>query len=175
MYLIVDHFLIWWLHIGRYKWSRFRRGLCETRYRDQVLPVVNSLDDIQAYLAQVTWATDGPLHLFDSISYPQTVWAKKKDDCDGFAILAAALLQQWEKNSNPVLITAMLRPIRSSHTVCVFNAPNNMLWFFDNGLLRQENLQTYNEIVAQIEGKARLICWDVVEPSTLQTMEFHRV
>jgi hypothetical protein len=175
LYSIVDRFLIWWLHTGRYKWSRFRRGLCEAKHRDQILPTAHSLDDIQAYLAQVTWAMDGPLHLFDSISYPQTVWAKKRDDCDGFAILAAALLQRWEGSSNPVLITAMLRPMRNSHTVCVFNAPNNMLGFFDNSLLRQGNFQTYDEIVVEIKGKARLVCWDVVEPSTLQTMEFHRV
>ncbi len=61
---------------------------------------------------------DGPLHLFDCINYPQVTWTKKKDDCDGFAILAAELLHRW--NLNPVLVTTMVRPVRASYTVCVF-------------------------------------------------------
>jgi hypothetical protein len=137
------------------------------------LPKVNSLADVEACLAQMTWTMDGPLHLFDSISYPQTAWAKKKDDCDGYAILAAALLQQWQPNSSPVLLTAMLRPVRKSHTVCPFRAPGGVLWFFDNHLLRKGDFQTYAEIAAQVKGKARLVCWDVVDAGRLQTIEFH--
>ncbi len=118
---------------------------------------------------------DGPLHLYDSISYPQTVWSKKKDGCDGFAILAATLPQRWQPSSSPVLLTAMLRPIRRSHTVCAFYAPGRVLWFFDNYLPRQEDFGTYAEIVTEVKGKAGLVCWDVVEPKTLQTIEFRRV
>ena len=172
--MIIDRFFIWWLKKGRYRWSRLRRKLCETRYRNQSLPTVNSLKDIEGCLAKVTWTMDGPLHLFDSISYPQTVWSKKKDDCDGFAVLAATLLQRWQPSSGPVLLTAILRPIRSSHTVCCFNAPDGVLWFFDNSSLRQGDFQTYAEIAAQMKGEARLVCWDVVAPHTLQTIEFHR-
>jgi len=152
-----------------------RRKLCEAKYRNQSCPTANSLKDIEASLALVTWTMDGPLHLFDSISYPQTVWSKKKDDCDGFAILAATLLQGWQPSSNPVLLTAMLRPVRSSHTVCGFNAPGGVLWFFDNSLLRQGDFRTYADIVTEIKGRARLVCWDVVDPKTLQTIEFHIV
>ena len=172
---IIDCFLIYWLQKGRYRWSQLRRRLCEAKYRNQSLPTANSLKDIETLLAQVTWAMDGPLHLFDSISYPQTVWSKKKDDCDGFAILAAALLQQWQPSSSPVLLTAMVRPMRSSHTVCGFYASGGVLWFFDNSSLRQGDFRTYAEIVMEIKGKARLVCWDVVNPSTLQTIEFHKV
>jgi hypothetical protein len=171
---LVDYFLIWWLQKVRYRWSRLRRKLCEAKYLSQVLPVADSLDDIEAYLKQVTWTMDGPLHLFDAISYPQTVWAKKKDDCDGFAILAAALLQQWEPGSKPVLLTAMLRPMRRSHTVCAFSVPGAGLWFFDNYLLRRGHYQTYAEIAAEVRGNAKLVCWDVVDPDTLQALEFHR-
>ena len=152
-----------------------RRKLCESRYRNQSLPVVSSLKDIEDCLAQVTWTADGPLHLFDSISYPQTVWSRKKDDCDGFAVLAAALLRQWQPGARPVLLTAMLRPMRSSHTVCGFYTPDNVLWFFDNNSLRQGDFQTYAGIIKEIRGKARLICWDVVDPDTLQIIEFHRM
>lgn len=151
-----------------------RRKLGERKYRNQSLPEVNSLKDIEAFLAQITWTMDGPLHLFDSISYPQTVWSKKKDDCDGFAILAAALLEQWQSSSSPVLLTAMLRPIRRSHTICAFYASGGVLWFFDNNLLRQGDFGTYAEIVMEVKGEARLVCWDVVEPETLQVVEFHR-
>ncbi len=151
-----------------------RRKLCESKYRNQSLPAANSLKDIEVYLAQVTWTMDGPLHLFDSISYPQTVWSRKKDDCDGFAILAATLLERWQPSSSPVLLTAMLRPIRRSHTICAFHAPGGVLWFFDNKILRQGGFGTYAEIVTEVKGEARLVCWDVVEPKTLQTIEFHR-
>lgn len=171
---ITDSFLTWWLRRGRYKWSRLRRKLCEAKYRDKSLPAAGSLEDIEAWLSQVTWSMDGPLHLFDSISYPQTVWAKKKDDCDGFAILAATLLQRWQPGCRPVLITAMLRPMSRSHTVCGFHAPGGALWFFDNYLLRKRNFHTYAAIVIEVKRKNKLICWDVVEPSTLQTIEFHR-
>jgi hypothetical protein len=169
----VDRFLSWWLRKTRYRWSHLRRKWCESKYLRQSLPVVNSLADIEACLAQVTWTMDGPFHLFDAISYPQTVWAKKKDDCDGFAILAAALLKQWEPNSKPVLITAMLRPMRRSHTVCGFNVPGAGLWFFDNATLHRGLFGDYAAIVAEFKGEAKLVCWDMVDPDTLQTIEFH--
>ncbi|MFC1995172.1 hypothetical protein ACFLVK_02050 [Chloroflexota bacterium] len=172
--MIVDHFLVWWLRSGRYSWSRLRRRLFEQRYLKVALPGVNTLDEIQGYLTQVTWTMDGPLHLFDSISYPQTVWARKKDDCDGFAILAATLLQQCEPDYRPVLLTAMVRPVSNSHTVCAFSVTSGELWFFDNASVRQTHFQTYDEIVAEIKGNYRLVCWDTVDPNTLQTIEFRK-
>ena len=137
------------------------------------MPAADSLEQIEALLKQVTWTMDGPLHLFDAVSYPQTVWAKKRDDCDGFAVLAAALLRQWQPESGPVLITAMLRPVRKSHTVCAFNVPGAGLWFFDNHTLRRGHYRTYADVAAEVQAKARMVCWDVVDPDTLQTLEFH--
>jgi len=169
----MDSFLIWWLRSGRYIWSRLRRQLFERRYPATALPAVNSLEEIEACLKQVTWTMDGPLHLFDCISYPQTVWAKKKDDCDGFAILAAELLSSWSPETNPVLITAIVRPVQSSHTVCAFRY-NDSLLYFDNSELRQGNFQGYRDVVAQFtKGTQGLVCWDVVKPDTLKTLEFH--
>jgi len=169
----MDRFLIFWLRQGRYRWSRWRRKRFEAKYLKQALPAADSLEQIEALLKQVTWTMDGPLYLFDAISYPQTVWAKRKDDCDGFAVLAAALLQQWQPESRPVLLTAMLRPVRKSHTVCAFDVPGAGLWFFDNYTLRRGHYRTYADIAVAVQGKARLVCWDVVEPDTLQTLEFH--
>ena len=173
---IIDCFLVWWLHSGRYGWSKLRRRLFEHRYLKVALPTVNSIEEIQACLKQVTWTMDGPLHLFDCVSYPNVTWAKKKDDCDGFASLAAELLNRWNPNCHPVLVTAMVRPVRHSHTVCVFTSRQGNLCFFDNKSLRCENCQTYGEVVTRIsEHTDRLVCWDVRNPATLELVEFHKV
>ena len=174
MQSIVDRFLVWWLRTGRYRWSWLRRRLFERRYLSIALPTAGSLEEIEACLRQVTWTMDGPLHLFDCISYPQVTWAKKKDDCDGFASLAAELLHRWNPNCNPVLVTAMLHPVQASHTVCAFVAPQGSLCFFDNYSLRCENCQTYGEVVTKISQHAqRLVCWDVRNATTLEMIEFH--
>lgn len=134
---------------------------------------MNSLEEIKACLKQITWSGDGLLHLYDSISYPQTVWAKKRDDCDGFAVLAAELLQRWTAAADPVLVTAIVRPTQSSHTVCAFRDGQG-LSFFDNDELRREGFQEYGDVVARFTRSAKsLICWDVVKPDTLETLEFH--
>lgn len=173
---IIDRFLIWWLRTGRYKWSRIRRRLCEHRYLDTPLPAVTSLEDIEACLTQVKWTMDGPLHLFDSISYPQVTWAKKKDDCDGFASLAAALLKQLNPSYRPVLVTIMVRPIRDSHTICAFTSPQSGICLFDNDSLRLANCENYAEVIDIISKHAkRLVCWDVRNPATLDMIEFHQI
>ena len=176
MQSLIDSFLVWWLRSGRYKWSRLHRRLFERRYLNTVLPTVNSLKEVESSLKQITWTMDGPLHLFDCISYPQATWAKKKDDCDGFSSLAAELLNQWNPNCNPVLVTAMVRPIRYSHTVCVFSSPQENLCFFDNSSLRCEECHTYSEVVTRIsEHTDRLVCWDVRNHATLELIEFYRI
>jgi hypothetical protein len=132
------------------------------------------LEDIETCLKQIAWSGDGLLHLYDSISYPQTVWTKKKDDCDGFAILAAELLQRWIPDAAPVLVTAIVRPIKSSHTVCALRHGEGLL-FFDNDDLRRGDFQEYGDVVARFTQNAKsLVCWDVVKPDTLETLEFHR-
>ena len=172
---MINLFLKWWLHSGRYTWSRLGRWLCERKYLGTTLPIANSLEQIADYLGQVTWAMDGPLHLYDSISYPETVWSKKKDDCDGFAILAANLLLRLQSTTNPVLITAILRPVKSSHTVCGFSNADGTLSFFDNNSLRKGDFKEYADIVALVKGNAKLVCWDVRNPVTFEIVEFHNV
>lgn len=169
----VEVFLVRWLRDLRYPWSRQRRRLFEGRYLNTELPKVSSLEDIKACLKQITWTGDGLFHLYDSISYPQTVWAKKQDDCDGFAILAAELLKRWNPATSPVLVTVIVRPAQSSHTVCVFKE-GQRLSFFDNDELRKGDFREYGDVVAWLTRHAKsLICWDVVKPETLETLEFH--
>jgi hypothetical protein len=67
----------------------------------------------------------------------------------------------------------MLRPMQKSHTVCAFSVPGVGLWFFDNYFLRRGHYQTYAEIVQQVRGEHRLVCWDVAEPDSLRVREFH--
>ena len=172
--LLVKVFLVWWLRGPRYRWSRLRRRLFERRYLKAELPVAASLDEIENLLKDITWTGDGLLHLYDSISYPQTVWAKKKDDCDGFAILASELLRRWDPGADPVLVTAIVRPTQSSHTVCAFKHGDGLA-FFDNDYLCRGDFQEYGDVVAEFTRAAKaLICWDVVKPDTLEVLEFHR-
>ncbi|MHB8104557.1 MAG: hypothetical protein ACYDG5_03345 [Dehalococcoidales bacterium] len=169
-----DRFLIWWLHGPRYGWSKFRRWLFERGFLKTPLPSVNSLNDIQARLREVTWKQDSLPELFDSISYPQRVWKRKKDDCDGFAVLAAALLNDWDPQTKPVLVTAGFIPIANSHTVCVFKLGGG-LKYFSNASLNPKIFQKYEEIVTDFTPPNKLICWDVVEPNTLKQLEFHKI
>ena len=171
---VIDFFLRWWLFSGRYLWSRLRRRLFEKRYLGTALPAVNSLEEIADRLERITWTMDSPLHLYDAISYPETVWSKKKDDCDGFAVLAAKLLQKLQPDAKPVLITAILSPVRNSHTVCGFSNADRTLGFFDNSSLRRGDFKKYADIVAKIKGDARLVCWDVRNPVTFEIVEFHK-
>jgi hypothetical protein len=164
-----------WLKRLRYPWSRLRQRLCEGRYLKTELPEAKSLQQIRTHLRKVTWTADGFFHLWDALSYPETVWAKKKDDCDGFAVLAAELLERLHPSLNPVLVTAAVRPLKRSHTVCAFKDGQKFA-FFDNARLRKGDYQSYADIVTKFtsERSAKLLCWDVVKPKSYEMLEFHR-
>lgn len=172
---VLDWFLVWWLRSGRYGWSKLRRKVFERRYLSTTLPTTSSLEEIETCLKDVRWTMDGPLHLFDCISYPQTTWATKMDDCDGFSVLAAELLNRWSPNSNPVLVTALVRPVKKSHTVCAFKSSQGTLCYFDNDKLRRGNLEGYENIIEKIGKDQQLVCWDVRNPFTFELLEFHRL
>ena len=170
-----DRFFIWWLHGPRYGWSKLRRRLFEGGFLAIPLPSVSSLEDIQACLQEVMWKQDSLPQLFDCVSYPQRVWAKKADDCDGFAILAAALLNRWDPATAPVMVTALVAPMKNSHSVCVFKQGEN-LRYSSNKELNPRTFQSYRDIVADFTRPPnRLVCWDVVRPDTLEQVEFHIV
>jgi len=171
---VLDWFLVWWLRSGRYGWSKLRRKVFERRYLSTTLPTTSSPEEIETCLKDVRWTMDGPLHLFDCISYPQTTWAKKKDDCDGFSVLAAELLNRWNPNCNPVLVTALVRPVRYSHTVCAFTSPQGPLCYFDNDNLHYGNYKKHEDIVKTlIKEHQKLVCWDARNPFTFDMVEFN--
>ena len=173
---IQDKFFIWWLHGPRYGWSKLRRRLFESSYLAKPLPGVHSLADVLACLQKVAWKKDWMPQLFDCVSYPHRVWDKKTDDCDGFAILAAELLKQWEPATAPVMVTAMVAPMKNCHSVCVFKQGGDLRYFSNNKELNPGRFQDYSEIVADFTRPPnRLICWDVVKPDTLEQLEFHIV
>jgi hypothetical protein len=175
MSFIIDPLLRLWLRSCRSRWSHIYRRLFERKYLKTDLPVVSSLADIEVCMKHIKWTGDGPLHLYDCISYAQTTWAKKEDDCDGFASLVAELLDRWHPECGSVLLTVGVRPVKDSHTVCVFTSEQGDLCFFDNAWRRCEGYRMYSEIVAKISQGKRLVCWDVKDPSTLQTLEFHTI
>jgi len=171
---MIDFFLRCWLGTLRYRWSRLYRRLFENRYRKSTLPPVMSLEDIRAILDQVRWVPDSLLQLYDAVSYPAATWARKRDDCDGFASLAAALLLSWRPESSPVLLTVVMRPVKDSHTVCIFRDDHGWLRVYDNNTLRGEVYRSYSEVAGTIlRENHRLVCWDVADPLTLKTLEFH--
>ncbi len=173
--MIVESLLRFWLHSGRYRWSRVYRRLFEGRYLKYPLPAASSLMDIKSTLDQIQWTPDSVLRLFDCVSYPEATWVRKKDDCDGFSSLAAALIQTWKPECNPVLLTVIVMPVKNSHTVCVFTDDQDKLRFFDNNTLRSESYSNYGEIAAAIKTENnKLVCWDIVNPFGLKTIEFHR-
>jgi len=140
------------------------------------LPDVSALSEIQDCLLQITWKKDSFWHLYDSISYPQTVWERKKDDCDGFAVLAAALLHIWDPATQPVLLTVITRPIRYSHTVCVFKTPDNSLRYFDNARLVIEDYHNCEQIARRISlPPKRMVCWDVRQWEDFSLIGFYPV
>ena len=172
---IQDMFFRCWLRGPRYGWSKFRRCLFERGFLKNPLPPVKTLADVQARLREVTWKQDGFAELFDCVSYPQRVWSKKKDDCDGYAVLAAALLNQWDKKTNPVIVTAMVSSIYHCHSVCVFSEGAKYR-YFSNSDLSPKTFNSYEEIVNDFRNKQyKLVCWDVVDPDTLKHREFHVV
>ena len=132
------------------------------------------MEEIGACLKQVTWTPDGLLHLFDCISYPQVTWHKKEDDCDGFSVLAAELLNRWNADSKPVLVTALMRPVKKSHTVCAFTSPEGALCYFDNRTLHRGELDGFADIIEKIRKDWQLVCWDVRNPFTFEMLEFQK-
>lgn len=164
-----------WIRRLRYPWSRLRRAMFERGYLDEPLPEVDSVESIGAALRQVTWTADGPLHLYDAISYPQTTWRKKHDDCDGFATLAAALLRELNADTDPVLLTTVVLPLKKAHTVCAFRDESGTLRIFDNARLRPQSFDSYVEVARVVAQRGEsAVCWDVVDPESLRVLEFHR-
>jgi hypothetical protein len=135
---LVDCFVAFGLKNLRYPWSRLRQRLFEGRYLKTELPSVHSLKEVQDCLKKITWTQDGFFHLYDALSYPQTVWAKKKDDCDGFAVPCChtctmdssndgtdvhEIAARNGKESNTIA-SPTIKPARRSHFILVTILPS---------------------------------------------------
>jgi hypothetical protein len=85
------------------------------------------------------------------------------------------LLQKWNPDTNPVLLTAIIRPVQQSHAVRVFRLPGEKLRVFDNASLHDEEYEAYPVVMSRIsENKGRMVCWDVRDPQTFNMIEFHK-
>ena len=165
-----------WRRRLRYPWSKLYRAVFERGYRAAPLPPAATVDEVRAALEAVTWSPDGPRHLFDAISSPGAVWARRRDDCDGFAILAATLLARMDPQSAPLLVSTVVLPVSESHTVCAFSdGAGDGYRVFDNARLRDERFATLDDIAAYVAKRGRVpVCWDVVRPADLGTIEFKK-
>ena len=165
-----------WLRYLRYPWSKVYRVLFERAFRGAPLPPATSVEEVRAALAAVTWSPDGPRHLYDAISHPGAVWARRRDDCDGFAILAATLLARIDPRFAPLLVSAVVLPISESHTVCAFrDGAGEGYRVFDNARLREERYASLEEVAELLAGRGKVrLYWDVVRPADLRTLAFQR-
>ncbi|MDI6806223.1 MAG: hypothetical protein QMD14_00195 [Candidatus Aenigmarchaeota archaeon] len=161
-----------WLKHLRYPVSRLYRKIFEGKYLNTKLPDVHDLNELKRVLGEVTCT----LELLDRISYPEAVWAKKRDDCDGFAILCADRLYTLDGVEDIKLVTAITKPVKNSHTVCTFfDLHLEKYRYFDNAYLVERGFESREDIVDDMISKRRshVLCWDVVEPQTLKQIEYH--
>jgi len=165
-----------WLRWLRYPWSRLRRRVLERRWANAPLPPAASIDEVAAMLGQIEWVADGPLHLFDSISRPAATWSRRRDDCDGFAALAAALIEGVNPLTRPLLVTVATWPLAQSHTVCAFRDLDDDSWrTFDNAQLLDERFASVDDVARRIARRGEgVLCWDVVEPRGLRPLRYSR-
>ncbi len=140
-----------WLCGPRYYWSKFVRVCFESKYKKNViLPKVNTLFDIQQELTKISWTQDNIWKLFDVISYPETVYATKHDDCDGFATLVIHLLKQL--NIKGYYYTYIPRNWKQAHTICVFRY-KSFIYAFDNSYLTPSKITDWNQYKSTVIPK----------------------
>jgi len=132
-----------WLSGPRYWWSKFKRFFFERKYKSSVtLPKIASLGAIRKELAKITWTQDNVWNLFDCVSYPETTYATKKDDCDGFATLAIHLLKQL--GIRGYYYTYIPLKWQRAHTVCIF-LNKGKIYRFDNAGFIKSGIRKFDE------------------------------
>ena len=168
-------------------WSALLR-LREKKYLSVKLPEVTSLQDITECEEQVEWTPDQELaprtslrfvnHILkllwmDCLSYPETVWKRKKDDCDGKAILAAALLRQIGRRG--LLLSVIMLPLKKSHAVCVFDDIGRTRYFSNSNLVTMLGLDIdMRSVISAVAKKNHVLAWSLVDPKTFKVLEVHR-
>jgi len=146
-----------WLSGPRYWWSRGYRVLFERKYKYVAMPQVKNLADVAGILRQVIWTQDSWNKLFDSISYPGKVYETKKDDCDGFAILAIELLKQLQIRG--YMYTYIPKQWQKSHTICVFRY-GGFVCCFNNFYLVKTDASTFKRFRDQYFSEPTIV-WDL--------------
>lgn len=104
-----------WFRV-RIPWSKFWRFF---EWKRSPLPAIEGFSDLRAILNRIEWTPDPWWKLGDVLQSPEWTWAKRKDDCDGFALVSLAVMQK-SKLGTGFLVTAVTRPIRHSHSVALF-------------------------------------------------------
>lgn len=82
-----------------YSWSKVYQRVVDGAFRKCLLPLYDSVEELEAFLGSMQWIKDGLLSLGDAIGLPQaTYWRHKLGyrhrgfigcDCDEFALYAA--------------------------------------------------------------------------------------
>lgn len=85
-----------------YVWSKIYRFLYERKYRHVVLPKLNSIEEVEDLIGNISWRKDKWYMLWDAISIPQAAYGRYLDkkaggDCDDISILAVHLIEDLIK------------------------------------------------------------------------------
>jgi hypothetical protein len=95
MTVFARFFVRLWLWSGAYHvWSRLYRWAKERKWRGVELPSYETLQELEADLAEMRWTQDGIRRWFDTISTPKAAWGRHKaggsaGDCDDISVYAA--------------------------------------------------------------------------------------
>ena len=100
----------------RIPWSRFWRFL---EWRKASVPLILNFVDLKKILNRIEWTSDPWWKLGDVLQSPEWTWAKKKDDCDGFALVSLAIMLESRLGIG-YLVTSVTRPIKHSHSIALF-------------------------------------------------------
>ena len=173
---VIKFFAGIWLRRIRYPWSRLYRWINRWEVEPVKLPGVGSVEDVSRCLRAVQYKPDDYRSMWDAIEDPRQVWKRKAGDCDGSSVLAAALTKALFPGTRPVLLTVVSRNFARSHTVCVYEKEGH-LWEISNWhrAAPKGPYRNKEEIATSVAWRTRapIVCWDVVDPETLEQLEFH--
>jgi len=169
---------------GRVYYSSVLR-LFETKYLTTTLPTVTSLADIERVSDEVEWTSDFKLapHVklrrlwWDCISYAETVWAKKKDDCDGFAVLDCKLLDQLDDlypGIKGYLLSVFVIPRRKSHAVCLFVIDDVTHMFTNGSHVEFDPSYQITDVVDIVAAGGEILAWSLEDPETNEIIMIKR-
>lgn len=110
--------------------------------------------------------------LLDWISYPEVVYKRASGDCDDYAILSAVHIKNF-KNCEPYLLTVIAKPIRYSHTVCIFPY-RSKFYLVDNGYLYHRGFYDIEAIIEHLKerhGWKKIYAFDIIEALTFKRIK----